>query len=155
MANKIINGSQCTILWHVDDLKISHVDSRVVNQMIELLNNRYGKEASVTVTRGQSHDYLGMTIDFSKEGKVIINMEDYIDSVLEETPVNMNGEAVTPAANHRFDIRKEPILLDEKRSDYFHSMTCMLLFLAKRGRPDIQVAIAFLTKRVTLPDEDD
>ena len=26
MANKTINGKQCTIIWHVDDLKISHVE---------------------------------------------------------------------------------------------------------------------------------
>ena len=25
MANKWIEGSQCTITWHVDDLKLSHV----------------------------------------------------------------------------------------------------------------------------------
>ena len=30
VANKIINGKQCTVVWHVDDLKISHVDPKVV-----------------------------------------------------------------------------------------------------------------------------
>ena len=30
VANKMIDGKQCTILWHVDDLKISHVDPGVV-----------------------------------------------------------------------------------------------------------------------------
>jgi len=30
MANKDIEGKQCMILWHVDDLKISHVDKNVV-----------------------------------------------------------------------------------------------------------------------------
>jgi len=32
VANKVINGKQCTIGWHVDDLKISHVDPRWLNQ---------------------------------------------------------------------------------------------------------------------------
>jgi hypothetical protein len=27
VANKLINGKQCTIVWHVDDLKVSHVDA--------------------------------------------------------------------------------------------------------------------------------
>ncbi len=31
VANKIIDGSRCTILWHVDDLKISHIDPQVVD----------------------------------------------------------------------------------------------------------------------------
>jgi hypothetical protein len=29
VANKTINGKQCTVVWHVDDLKMSHVDSKV------------------------------------------------------------------------------------------------------------------------------
>ena len=26
VANKDVNGKQMTVLWHVDDLKVSHVD---------------------------------------------------------------------------------------------------------------------------------
>ena len=26
IANKTINGNQCTIIWHVNDLKISYVE---------------------------------------------------------------------------------------------------------------------------------
>ena len=31
VVNKIIAGKQCTIVWHVDDLKISHVDANVLS----------------------------------------------------------------------------------------------------------------------------
>ena len=24
VANRIVNGGQCTVVWHVDDLKVSH-----------------------------------------------------------------------------------------------------------------------------------
>ena len=34
VANKEINGSQCTIIWHVDDLKISHNDPKVVDSVL-------------------------------------------------------------------------------------------------------------------------
>ena len=34
IANNIINGKQCTICWHVDDTKISHVDENVVSKVI-------------------------------------------------------------------------------------------------------------------------
>ena len=30
VANKVINGEQFTIIWHVDDLKLSHKDPEVV-----------------------------------------------------------------------------------------------------------------------------
>jgi len=31
VANKIVNGKQITVVWHVDDLKISHVETKVVD----------------------------------------------------------------------------------------------------------------------------
>jgi hypothetical protein len=68
--NKDINGSQCTILWHVDDLKISHADPEVVTEMIDLLEKEFGKKAPLTKTRGKVHEYLVMTIDFSVPVKV-------------------------------------------------------------------------------------
>jgi hypothetical protein len=53
VANKTINGEKCTIIWHVNDLKISHVDPQVVTAIIEQLDNDFGKEAPLTVTRGK------------------------------------------------------------------------------------------------------
>ena len=34
VANKIINGKQCTIVWYVDDNKISHADPEVVTEIM-------------------------------------------------------------------------------------------------------------------------
>ena len=45
VANKIINGKQCTIIWHVDDLKISHVEQKVVNDIIKKLEDKLDKKA--------------------------------------------------------------------------------------------------------------
>jgi len=36
VANKMINGKQLTVFWHVDDLKISHKDKKVVDQFSSL-----------------------------------------------------------------------------------------------------------------------
>jgi hypothetical protein len=44
VANKTINGKQCTIMWHVDDLKVTHVDSAVVTTILNLLDGKYGQE---------------------------------------------------------------------------------------------------------------
>jgi Reverse transcriptase (RNA-dependent DNA polymerase) len=76
VANKMINGKQCTVLWHVDDLKISHVEYDVVSSIIELIRGEFGKEAPLTETRGKTHEYLGMTLDFSCVGKAKIYMTD-------------------------------------------------------------------------------
>ena len=61
VANKQINGQQCTLVWHVDDMKISHADSRVVDTIINMLEQEFGKEAPLTICHGKIHEYLGMT----------------------------------------------------------------------------------------------
>jgi len=48
VANKIIIGKQCTVIWHMDDLKISRVDKNVVEGTFEKnLNKMFGKENSL------------------------------------------------------------------------------------------------------------
>jgi hypothetical protein len=69
VANKMIDGTQCTVLWHVDDLKISHVKQEVLEDLITVLNERYGELEPLTLTRGDIHDYLGMTLDCSTPGR--------------------------------------------------------------------------------------
>ena len=51
VVNKTINGKQCTIGWHVDDLKISHVDTDMIEGFIQALDDRFGKEAPLVVHR--------------------------------------------------------------------------------------------------------
>ena len=57
-------------MWHVDDLKVSHVNAAVNTEVIEMIKKEFGKEAPLTVNRGKIHDYLGMTLDFTEDGKV-------------------------------------------------------------------------------------
>ena len=82
VVNKSINGHQYTILWHVDDLKISHVDPNVVSAVIADLETEFGQEAPLTVTQGKVHKYLGLTLDYRTPGKVKITLFDYIKDML-------------------------------------------------------------------------
>jgi Reverse transcriptase (RNA-dependent DNA polymerase) len=113
VVNHMINGAQCTILWHVDDLKISHVDKAVVEKMLSLLGEVFGKEAPLTIHHGDVHDYLSMRIDYSTKGKVKITMFDYVKSVLSEAPEGMEGTAATPAANHLFKVNEDALPVDK------------------------------------------
>jgi hypothetical protein len=115
----------------------------------------FGKESALTVHRGTIHEYLGMSLDFSKKGKVIINMKDYITTILSQAPENMLGTARKPASNFLFTINNDsPDYLTKDTADLFHTMVAKLLFLCKRARPDIQTAISFLCTRVKHPDID-
>jgi Reverse transcriptase (RNA-dependent DNA polymerase)/Zinc knuckle len=158
VMNKMIDGKQCTVVWHVDDLKISHHGTDVVTSVIEQLEAKFGTpEAPLTVTRGKVHDYLGMTIDFSTPSKVKFTMVDYIKNMLDELPNDMDGEMATPAAAHLFEVNpnSSEMLLDATTADMFHHNVAKLLFLCKRARPDIQTSVAFLCTRVKAPDSDD
>ena len=156
VANKLINGSQCTITWHVDDLKISHKDPSVVDDVINNINAVYGEIQEITVKRGKGHDYLGMDVNLETKEKVKISMKKYIKDMLEELPKDMNGVSATPAAKHLFEVNEEnPKYLDIERKQTFHHNVAKLLFLSKRERPGIQTAVAFLCTRVQKPDIDD
>jgi hypothetical protein len=161
VANKMINGKQCTVVWHVDDLKISHVDPKVTTTILNLLDAKYGQEivggkrAPLTINRGKLHDYLGMLLDYSEPGYVKLNMIAYLEKVLEEMPEDMDGTASSPAAEYLFKVIDGAEVLDEATSIFFHATVAKLLFLCKRGRPDIQTAIAFLCTRVKEPTKHD
>jgi hypothetical protein len=161
VANKTIDGKQCTIIWHVDDLKISHMDPHVVTTILNLLDAKYGQEivggerAPVTTNRGKIHDYLGMILDYSEPGCVKVDMTENLKKILDEMPEEMDGTATTPAADYLFTIVEGIELLDKETSEFFHSTVAKLLFLCKGGRPDIQTAIAFLCTRVQQPTKHD
>jgi hypothetical protein len=70
-------------------------------------------------------------------------------------PNDMNGTAPTPASDNLFDVDEDSIALNEKESDFFHRTTARLLFAAKRARPDLQVAVAYLCTRVKAPTQSD
>ena len=111
MANKIINGTQCTIVWHVDNLKIAHEDPLVVNGIIAKLNHDTGKEVPLTETTGKIHEYLGMTFDYSIDGKVRIDMRKYVTDMLAELDSESDGIAVTPAGTNLFEVNEEADLI--------------------------------------------
>ena len=75
VANNIIESKQCTIYWHVDDLKISHVNPKVVDSVLVWLEKKFGK---LVTNRGKRHSYLGVYLDFQKDGPVGISIVEYL-----------------------------------------------------------------------------
>eukprot|EP00980_Cylindrotheca_fusiformis_P000255 scaffold55_cov113-Cylindrotheca_fusiformis.AAC.2 len=90
-----------------------------------------------------------------ENGEVKILMKDYLTEAINDFTEDCSRRAVTPAANHLFRVNKNAEKLDEEDRKLLHSITAKLLFVPRRARLDIQVAIAFLTSRVTKADRDD
>ena len=74
-----MDGEQLTVVWNVDDLKVSHVDRGVVTRMSVWLKKTYERlfkdgSGAMKINRGMIHEYLGMTLEYSTRGEVKIRM---------------------------------------------------------------------------------
>eukprot|EP00804_Cyclotella_cryptica_P023698 CCRYP_019315-RA/>CCRYP_019315-RA protein AED:0.52 eAED:0.52 QI:0/0/0/1/1/1/2/0/438 len=137
-----------TICWHMDDLKVSHVDANEVTKIEKWLKGLY---RNISVNRGQKHTYLGMQLEYTNDGKCLVSMTNYTNEIIDSFPEVITGSASTPAADHLFKVRDG----EDERKLPEEQAIAQLLFLSGRARWDIHTAVAFLTTRVKSPDEDD
>jgi hypothetical protein len=70
-------------------------------------------------------------VQILSKGKVKFLMPEYINSILEEAPVDMASTGVTPAASNLFTVRKDVNKLDNEMAKTCHHLTAMLLYLCK------------------------
>jgi hypothetical protein len=114
VANKVIDGHQFTLAWHVNNIKMSHKDPKEVSKVIAWLKSIYGD--NMHVSRGLVHDYLCMTLDYAMKGEVKVTMVDYLKGVLNDFPEVIEGHAQTAAAENLFTVRPddERATLDEE-----------------------------------------
>ncbi len=87
VANKMVKGKQITICFHVDDCKISHESSKVIDDTLDWLQAEYESifedgSGAMKVHCGMVHKYLGMLLDFSHKGQCRASMYDYVDCIL-------------------------------------------------------------------------
>jgi hypothetical protein len=157
VANKIVGGTQMTVSWHVDDLKVSHKDPTVVDSFLNWIKRTYGSIGEVKTTRGKVHDYLGMKLNYQVPGQVTIDMRDYVESMLENFPQKeLEGAPVkAPWTDELFKVNANSPALNHDLQKQYHTTVAQGLFLTKRARPDIGPVIAYSTTRVRNPNQDD
>ena len=156
VANRTVYDNQQTLVWHVDDVKSSHVDPRVNDEFYQWAEKLYGSNETghVTVTRGNRHDYLGMILDYSQVGALKVNMKYYIDAMLEEFPEDVK-ECSSPWTGRLFNVDESSPKLDEGKKATHHTFVMKNMFLVKRGRSDVLPGVAFLSSRVREPNQGD
>ena len=125
--NKTVEGKVLTICFHVDDCKISHASSDVLEEMISWLRQEYESifedgTGQMKVHRGKIHKFLGMSLDFSDKSHVKISMFDYVKDIVtswdKAAPgvdsdgfklvgiTNRKGK-ITPAADDLFKVNED------------------------------------------------
>ncbi len=70
VANKMVKGKHITICFHVDECKIFHESSKVIDDTIDWLRAEYERifedgSRAMKVHHRKVHKYLGMLLDFS------------------------------------------------------------------------------------------
>ena len=134
VANKMINGKQCTIAFYVDDNKVSHEDPEVVSKVIQTLKGHFG---DLKVVRGTKHTFLGMNIEILKDKKIQIDMREQLQEAIDMFLESTLMKASSPGSRYVFQVDDDAEQLNKHQSEIFHSTVAKLLFIAKRARPDI------------------
>jgi histone deacetylase 1/2 len=145
------DGSQSTLVVHVDDVLVTAKNNIIIDNIILELEKKYKK---LSIQRGDVINYIGMVFDFRIAGRCKITMEGFMDDLMNVCE-KIQGFAKTPANDQLFKISDNDVLLDKNKKDFFHSLTAKFLYLAKRVRPDILTVVSFLVKRVNNPTEED
>ena len=102
MANKITNGSQCTVGWYVDDNKVSHVGDDKNTMIVDAIEKHFGKLARRT---GDKHTFLGMDVEMISKGNIAISTPQHINKAIEGLSKEVQGMAVNPSKSKLFFCR--------------------------------------------------
>ena len=92
---------QSTICFHVNNCKISHVRVNVNDDTIEWFCRDYESifmdgSGEIIVARGKVHKYLGMKLDFTTDGVVIVTMIEYVNNVIKVCDEATSKENLAP-----------------------------------------------------------
>ena len=80
-------------LRYVDNNKASHVDSRVIEDLLEIIKTYFGE---IKITRAKKHTLLGMNLRITEDKKIEIEMEDQLMEAIELFGEENEGEVTSP-----------------------------------------------------------
>ena len=84
-----------------------------------------------------------------------VGMKEHIKGAITDSPEAIIRNEATPAAEYLFETSDDDERLSPELADKFHRIVAKLLYVTKRARVDILLAIAFLCTRVADPDVQD
>jgi hypothetical protein len=118
----MVKEQQLTVSWHVDDLKIGHMDQSTINDLLSWLTAIYGQIGEIKTTRRKIHEYLGMRLDYSTAGQVAVDMTEYVASMIEVFPANLEKpKAASPWTDKLFFVNEKAKPLGKQQSELFHT----------------------------------
>ena len=103
------------------------MDKNVITEVLEQISGHFG---DLTVSRGNTHDFLDMDIEI-KNKMVHISMKSQLEEAIEWGGTQSGKKPATPAPSNLFDkcASSNPLTLEQ--SDNFHSIIQKLLYICK------------------------
>jgi hypothetical protein len=128
-----------TICFHVDDCNLSHCKKKVMDSMIEYLRQYYESifedgSGVMTVSRGKTHKYLGMTLDYTVRGQVKIRMFDYVNDIIaafDKAEPKGGGTNTSAAPDGLFKVDESCEKLKQDKAVEFHNIVAKTLYATK------------------------
>ena len=149
-----------TLGTYVDDILLTCSHPTLASTIIQELKDEYKQ---LKVTRGLSHNYLGMVLDLRDKGVVHVSQCGMIEKIaaapgiaaLVATVGQPEAHPKTPATENLFRSTAASPDPEPPLAKIVHSLTARILFVANRARPDMQTFIAFIEKKVLSPTQED
>ena len=96
---------------------ITSKSEKLINELAAILKQKYERDdAPIVVSEGEIRKYLGMTFDFSINGRVSIAMKQYVKDLI--SFCSEPGSASTPALEHLYSISESPLLNSEDKENF-------------------------------------
>ena len=132
------------ILVWVDDIIVASRSMTVVSDVKKALEATFHME-----DRGRLHWFLGLTIR-REEGKVTVDQERYIETMLERFQMDQCKPSRTPAD---LNLKLQTAQNGDEEVDQriYRSLVGSLLYLAKQTRPDITFTVNILSRHMNAP----
>ena len=140
----------------MDNNKLSHEDLEVVTVVIDFMKTHFG---DLTVTRGNTHMFLGMNTIVNKQKTIKIEMKDQLQEAMGAFTLyeggEVNEEVMTPARPRLREVNRYFGQLAEEKNEACHSIVAKLLWIVERAYFDLEMVLDFFCSRVSMSDEDD
>ena len=133
-------NKRLTVTVYVDDLMIISNNVRTIDWLLTELMRKYDL---LKITRGTTHNCLGMVFDISLPPLIMINQQGMIEDIISSTRTNVMSATntdsnirpkvppKTPAPTYLFDINVDSDLPPESLKTIFHSTVAKLIYISR------------------------
>jgi hypothetical protein len=140
------------VLLHVDDI-LSTGPKESMAQLREYLKKRF-KTVVENVNPGK-FKYLGMVAERNRsERSIKLTQPKYINAILKELQIQKDEICKTPCNDKLFTV-SDSETLDEVQAKQYRRQVMRMMYIAIRTRPDIRLAVGFLSTRMQMPTKED